>query len=486
MSVAHKWSPIEDIPDAAALSDGELTALIEVWKDQGGTLAAPGAVSKFSEQLNREWAIETGIIERAYTLDRGTTQELIEKGIEASLITREATDRDPEELAAILQDHLDALEGMFAFIKGERELTVGYIKELHSALLRHVKTYTVRDSSGNLSERELVKGAYKTQPNSPTRPDGTVHEYCPPEHVASEMDRLIEIHAKHVREKLAAEIQAAWLHHAFTQIHPFADGNGRVARTLASLVLVKAGGFPLVIRRDEPEGGVDHRRRYIDALEEADEGKIQPLVDLFVRIERRILIRALQALPLPGTKTREQEPQTPEEAINDIRDLLVSRGEALPRGWGVTESFEAAVLSRVKQRLHDLASKLQGELAALNPKYHFSLRDFRNDDSAKWAPDIALHLGYELIPQNKSQNTIMDLHPGPSHLLFALYPIGKTYRGIMAGVLVLVRPDRSFISATSDIFQLNYKDTQASVIGRFNKWLEDGLTRALFIWRGQI
>jgi hypothetical protein len=73
MSVAHKWSAIEDIPDAAGLSDGELSALIEVWKDQGGALAAPGAVSKFSEQLNREWAIETGIIERAYTLDRGTT-----------------------------------------------------------------------------------------------------------------------------------------------------------------------------------------------------------------------------------------------------------------------------------------------------------------------------------------------------------------------------------------------------------------------------
>ena len=88
MSVAHKWSPIEDIPDAAALSDGELPALVEVWKDQGGALANPGAVSEFSERLNREWAIETGIIERAYTLDRGTTETLIEKGIEGHSLGR--------------------------------------------------------------------------------------------------------------------------------------------------------------------------------------------------------------------------------------------------------------------------------------------------------------------------------------------------------------------------------------------------------------
>ena len=37
------------------------------------------------------------------------------------------------------------------------------------------------------------------------------------------------------------EVEAAWLHHRFTQIHPFEDGNGRVARALASLVFIPDG-----------------------------------------------------------------------------------------------------------------------------------------------------------------------------------------------------------------------------------------------------
>ncbi len=258
MSVAHKWSPIED-GGTIDLSLEELPPLIEVWKEQSSVLAETDAIRTFNERLNREWAIETGFIERVYAIDRGTTQILIEKGIEASLIPREGSGRDPDQIAAILQDHLDALDGMFAFIKGERDVSVGYIKELHGALLRHIDTHTVKDSSGRFFEVPLLKGVYKTLPNSPTRPDGTIHDYCPPEHVASEMDRLMEIHRKHVEAKLPMAIQAAWLHHAFTQIHPFTDGNGRVARTLASLVFVKGGAFPLVIRRE------DHVR-YIEAL----------------------------------------------------------------------------------------------------------------------------------------------------------------------------------------------------------------------------
>ena len=56
---------------------------------------------------------------------------------------------------------------------------------------------------------------------------------------------------------------AAWVRHRFTQIHPFQDGNGRVARLLATLVFSRAEWLPLVVRRDD-------RVRYLDALEAAD------------------------------------------------------------------------------------------------------------------------------------------------------------------------------------------------------------------------
>lgn len=91
------------------------------------------------------------------------------------------------------------------------------------------------------------------------RPDGIVHEYCPPEQVVSEMERLVEMHNQHL-EIVAPEVEAAWLHHRFTQTHPFQDGNGRVARTLASLIFIRQGLFPIVITRSD-------RQEYINASE---------------------------------------------------------------------------------------------------------------------------------------------------------------------------------------------------------------------------
>src|SRR5260221_6025916 len=88
------------------------------------------------------------------------------------------------------------------------------------------------------------------------------------------MDLLVCMHAQH--SGVSPEIESAWLHHRFTQIHPFQDGNGRVARALASLVAIRAGWFPLVIRRQD-------RVEYIGALERADEGELLPLVNLFSR-----------------------------------------------------------------------------------------------------------------------------------------------------------------------------------------------------------
>ena len=493
MPLGHKWSPIADSPDAAVLSDGELQALLEVWQDQRKALSAADAIAKFSEQLNREWAIETGIIERAYTLDRGTTQTLIEEGIKASLIPREATDRDPEELAAILHDHLDALEGMFALIRGERELTVGYIKELHGALLRHVDTYTVRDQLGRFSDIPLIKGAYKTQPNSPTRPDGTIHEYCPPEHVAAEMERLIDLHHKQVQANLPPEVQAAWLHHAFTQIHPFADGNGRVARTLASLVFVKSGGFILVIRRDDRDLRVDDHARYIEALERADQGDLRPLVDLFVRAERRVLFGALQALPRTAADAGEKPSGTPEEAIAGIRDLLVSRGdeEVIPKHWEAADLRANELRMHAEQRLSRIRDSLQAEIGRFKTEFRFSLNFNPDktvvDELTKNARTVANALGYELTSQGTPVVRELSLQPPlGSRIVFALHGIGKTYRGVLAGLLVFVGSDGNAVSATDDIFQVNYKDTQSAAVARFNKWLESGLTRALKMWRAQI
>ena len=289
MPTAYKWQPITDLPaDPKKLTDGELESLRRVWASQKKEMIDRGALDEFEKRLRREWAIETGVIENVYTLDRGVARTLIEKGIDAALIPHGTTNLDSILVARIIQDHYDALEGIFDFVGGTRKLSTGYIKELHAALLRNQDTYAVVDQLGRAFEKRLEKGQYKTEPNSPIRPDGLVYEYCPPEHVASEMDLLVAMHSEHDALGVPVEVEAAWLHHRFAQIHPFADGNGRVARAIASLVLIKADWFPLVVKRDD-------WNRYVENLEKADQGDLRPLVAMFVEAQRNALILASEA-----------------------------------------------------------------------------------------------------------------------------------------------------------------------------------------------
>src|SRR5436190_8600098 len=85
-SVGYKWSEIADLPsELDKYEDTELESLYRVWKKERNTISEEDLRS-FSAQLAREWAIETGIIEGVYTLDRGVTQTLIERGIASAYI----------------------------------------------------------------------------------------------------------------------------------------------------------------------------------------------------------------------------------------------------------------------------------------------------------------------------------------------------------------------------------------------------------------
>lgn len=285
----YKWQPIQDLPDNwPEMASKDLQSLASIWIEQADKLKESESLKRFNEKLRRQWAIETGIIENLYSIDRGITLLLIEKGIEASLIPHGATDKPKELVVSIIKDQEEALEGIFDFVNQKRRLSTSYIKELHQVFTTNQDKVAAINGFGRQTQVSLLKGQWKKLPNNPTRPDGQLHEYCPPEHVASEMDRLLELHHQHIAEKVPPEIEAAWLHHRFTQIHPFQDGNGRIARALASLVLIQARWFPLVIDRDT-------RGEYIDSLEAADRGDLLPLVNRIVSLQKKALLRVREA-----------------------------------------------------------------------------------------------------------------------------------------------------------------------------------------------
>jgi len=476
MPASYKWKPLEDLPiDTSALTDSELESLHEVWMDQRDSLAKADVLERFTGELHRQWAIETGIIEGAYSLDRGITQALIERGIEAALIPHEPTEKSPELVARIIQDHLDTLDGMFDFIRGQRELTTGYIKELHASLLRHQETFTVMDQLGREFEKPLEKGAYKTLPNNPTRSDGSVHEYCPPDHVASEMDRMIDLHKKHVSRGAPTEVQAAWLHHVFTQIHPFADGNGRVARAIASLIFLKADWFPLVITRDD-------RVKYIEALEAADWGNLTTLVAMFVQSQRNGVLQATAAAY--GVKP----PQTVDEAIGAVRDVLIIRGQTGPKEWAQAKQTAAEIRDSALRRFGEMGQRLWAEIGAANRAFTFPSTRGEGDYYRAPVAKIAEELRYIANTRDYHEWVELGLQGDRRfQIVVSFHTIGVRYRGFVGVAVFLIEHGTNEPKlASSYVFQINYKESPSDTQRRFDPWLEAALIKALDLWRQSI
>lgn len=283
----YLWRPIQPLSERERKIDlGAMHSVYEAWRASKERLQqlSPTNLKEFNQRLVRRLSIETGILERLYDLDRGTTEALVAQGFVEDLISHSSTNIEPARLIDILRDQEAATELVMDSVGGSRLLTKGLVHELHAILTAHQDTTTAVDQFGQRRDIPLVKGQYKQLPNNPRHPDGSVHEYCPPVQVDTEMEKLLAWLRDYESEDPL--IVAAWLHHRFTQIHPYQDGNGRVARALTTLIVLRADLMPLVIDRDL-------RAEYMDNLEAADAGDLEPFASLFARLERVAIIQAL-------------------------------------------------------------------------------------------------------------------------------------------------------------------------------------------------
>jgi Fic family protein len=98
----------------------------------------------------------------------------------------------------------------------------------------------------------------------------------------------------------AAPADALAAHFRLTEIHPFTDGNGRAARLLMNLLLIRAGYPPVAVRPED-------RKTYLDALEHAsladDLAPFQTLMHERLDATLAEYLSALRDTPTPGTKS---------------------------------------------------------------------------------------------------------------------------------------------------------------------------------------
>jgi Fic family protein len=231
--------------------------------------ATSEALGKSVEVSVRAAAMDTGAIEGLYTVDRGFTMTVATQAV----AWEHALAEKGENVRGLFEAQLEAYELVIDAVTNRLPITEAWIRALHEKVCAQQPTYKVLTDQG-WQEHELPKGTYKTQPNHVLLKDGSIHPYAPVGQVAPEMYRLLEQIRTPEFESAHPIAQASYLHYGFVVIHPFADGNGRVARALASVFFYRALSIPFLVFANQ-------KTAYLNVLSQADRGQTRPLLAFF-------------------------------------------------------------------------------------------------------------------------------------------------------------------------------------------------------------
>lgn len=150
---------------------------------------------------------------------------------------------DPDSRAKIeLVNYVDALDLIdFRLDTGTLELTPSFLKELHVATMkglgREEDTHFKPHHEGEWRDGIAVVVNRLT--------GVAMHEGPPPDEVAPRMESMFEwLGGRMERESETPFVLAGVMHYGITDIHPFADGNGRAARLFQVALMMKAGVLP--------------------------------------------------------------------------------------------------------------------------------------------------------------------------------------------------------------------------------------------------
>ena len=146
----------------------------------------------------------------------------------------------------------------------ETPLTQHFIRTLHKTLLR--EDYTVyRTLPGGVQTSYVIHaGQYKTRPNSVITRYGDQFEYATPEETPALMSDLVDWYNDAERSGKFTPIElAAIFHYRYIRIHPFEDGNGRIARLMFNYILTRHD-YPMIVVRSRK------KKEYLEALHRTD------------------------------------------------------------------------------------------------------------------------------------------------------------------------------------------------------------------------
>lgn len=198
----------------------------------------------FLEKLRVRWTHTSTALE-GNTLTEGDTLGVLRYGLTIS--------GKPLRHHNEVVGHSRALDLLYSWIAEGRELQADDLHSLHQAVQTSVDVDYLKPV-----------GAWKSEPNSTLAKQGgkaVINDtYAKPEQVQALMQSWL---AGFQARRKAAEVTAletyVWSHSTFVRIHPYADGNGRMARLLANVPVIEKGHLPIFIP-------AERRLEYIEAL----------------------------------------------------------------------------------------------------------------------------------------------------------------------------------------------------------------------------
>ena len=196
------------------------------------------------EQLRDLWTHTSTAIE-GNTLSLGDTHFLLEEGL---TVSGKAMKEHQEVIG-----HASAIELLYQSLTSPINDKLCF--DLHKAIQSEI-IFDIDKPNG--AWKVVINGTYTVGVDNKQ----IYLEYAQPQHVPFLMRHVFaELNSK-ASESISqdsAHIYYAKIHAAIAHIHPFWDGNGRMARLLANVPLLKSGLPPIIIPKEK-------RRQYIQTL----------------------------------------------------------------------------------------------------------------------------------------------------------------------------------------------------------------------------
>lgn len=185
----------------------------------------------------------------------------------------------------------------------EYPLTETFVRQLHKTILREDYTVYRQLPGGQQTSYVVHAGVYKTRPNSVITRTGERFEYASPEETPSLMTDLIQWYKEEeAKGELTLAELCALFHYRYIRIHPFEDGNGRIARLLVNFILARHD-YPMIVVKSAD------KENYLNALGTCDSfvgtapsagahaeiGQIRPFVEYIEKCIERALITCIKA-----------------------------------------------------------------------------------------------------------------------------------------------------------------------------------------------